>query len=40
MVAKNTDEVNFDDVVDYKTAKKVAATAFVSYRFVVSERSS
>ncbi len=30
MVKRNTDEVDFDDVVNYKTSRKVAATAFVS----------
>lgn len=30
MIANGTDEVEFDDVVDYNKSRKVAATAFVS----------
>jgi hypothetical protein len=34
MVSNSTDEVDFDDLVNYKTSRKVAATAFVSFPLV------
>lgn len=32
MISNKTDEVEFDDVVDYEKSRRIAATAFVSYR--------